>query len=197
MVDVHILALPGNTGSLVNAFGRLDCRCITAKDAETIAECERLVIPGQGRFDNAIKWIDESGWRDALLARLRADKPTLGICLGMQILFEGSDEGPGEGLGFFSGRITRLDEKFGPVPNIGWLPTQTRPIGKPRAYYYAHSYASFDVAPLYVDQIAGRKNGETFVAAIAQSKVYACQFHPEKSQKDGEAYLRGWLGIPA
>lgn len=195
---VHILQLPGNIGSLINAFARLGRVCVPIDSPADIGTVDRLVIPGQGRFDEAIRVIDEMKWRASLLARLHADKPTLGICLGMQILFESSDEGPGKGLGFFPGLITRLDSEHGPVPHIGWLSTLNR-ASKYHTYYYAHSFAFFygsAEAHSEVVQMAMRKS-EAFAASVRKGHVWGCQFHPEKSQKDGEAYLKDWLGMPA
>jgi glutamine amidotransferase len=144
-----------------------------------------------------------AGLGDALTARLREGRPYLGICLGMQVLFETSEEAEGaRGLGLFRGRVRRLapgvDEATGrarPLPHIGWntaVPTESgarSAIGdEPEHFYFAHSYA---VEPADASLVAATTEyGERFASAISAPKLLGVQFHPEKSQRAGVALLR-------
>jgi glutamine amidotransferase len=176
------------------------------RDPARIRGADRLVMPGQGAFRDCSRALAAGGLGDAVSAHLESRRPYLGICLGLQVLFGSSEEAPGcGGLGVVEGRVVRLrggvDATTGAkleVPHVGWNTVQaseTRrgllPEGPPRHFYFVHSYV---VVPADAGIVAGTtEHGERFVSAIAFDNVFACQFHPEKSARDGLALLERFL----
>lgn len=186
----------GNVRSVLRALERAGASPEHTKDPERIASAERLVVPGQGHFqDCARAFQGELG--GAVRAFLSTGRPYLGICLGMQILFESSEEAPGAlGLGVFPGVVRRFGHDMRSpngerlkVPHMGWSEvTSAHPFlpGSPWLYF-VHSY---HVVPSDASLVAATAvYGGTFCAAIARENVFACQFHPEKSQHAGAALL--------
>ncbi len=156
-------------------------------DPEVVRRADVLVVPGQGSF-GAFARAMEGGLGEALLETLRAGRPYLGICLGLQVLFESSEEAPGaRGLGVMRGRVRKLRPAAGmPLPHIGWN-SVTR-VGEPRRhFYFAHSYVAEPEDARVV--AATTEYGETFASAVADGAIAGVQFHPEKSQRDGLALL--------
>jgi glutamine amidotransferase len=162
-------------------------------------------MPGQGAFRDCSRALAQGGLGDAVRAHLESRRPYLGICLGLQVLFGSSEEAPGcGGLGVVEGRVVRLRggvDAAGAkleVPHVGWntvRASETRrgllPEGHPRHFYFVHSYV---VVPADAGIVAGTtEHGERFVSAIAFDNVFACQFHPEKSARDGLALLERFL----
>lgn len=176
------------------------------RDPARIQGADRLVMPGQGAFRDCSRALEEGGLGDAIRAHLESGRPYLGICLGLQVLFGSSEEAPGcTGLGVAQGRVVRLrggvDAATGgklEVPHVGWntvASSETRrgllPEGPPRHFYFVHSYV---VVPADPGIVAGTtEHGERFVSAIAFDNVFACQFHPEKSAREGLALLERFL----
>jgi imidazole glycerol-phosphate synthase subunit HisH len=186
------------------------------RDPARIRGADRLVMPGQGAFRDCSRALDEGGLADAVRAHIESRRPYLGICLGLQVLFGSSEEAPGcSGLGVVEGRVVRLrggvDAATGAkveVPHVGWntaeatvscaspgATTETRrgllPEGPPRHFYFVHSYV---VAPADARIVAATtEHGERFVSAVAFDNVFACQFHPEKSAREGLALLERFL----
>jgi glutamine amidotransferase len=176
------------------------------QDPARIRAADRLVMPGQGAFRDCTRALDQGGLGDAVRAHLESQRPYLGICLGLQVLFASSEEAPGcAGLGVAEGRVVRLrggvDAATGAkleVPHVGWNTVQavkTRrgllPEGPPRHFYFVHSYV---VVPADAGIVAGTtEHGERFVSAVAFDNVFACQFHPEKSAREGLALLERFL----
>jgi len=190
----------GNLRSVSRAFERAGADVQIVRDAAGVARAERLVVPGQGAFATAVEALG-GGVREALLERLDAGVPYFGICLGMQLLFEGSEESPGaSGLGRLAGQVRRFsDELRGPsgerlkVPHMGWNEVRGRhPLLEARAYFYfVHSYYC---VPEDTSLIVGEADhGGPLCAAIARGPLFACQFHPEKSHHAGAALLRRFL----
>jgi imidazole glycerol phosphate synthase glutamine amidotransferase subunit len=161
------------------------------REPEAVRSADVVVVPGQGTF-GAFARAMTGGMGEVLAERVHADRPYLGICLGLQVLFEESDEAPGErGLAVLRGRVRRLDAKGSPLPHIGWnaaAPASERSLlVKPTHFYFAHSFAA---APEDTSIIATTTDyGETFASAIAFGAVLGVQFHPEKSQHAGLALL--------
>lgn len=152
-----------------------------------------LVLPGVGAFGEAVRRIDHAGLREPIVAHVRAGKPLLGICLGMQLLFDASDESPGaEGLGIIAGRVRSLPDRV-KVPHIGWndvVPSTSNPaLVETGVYYFVHSYAAEPVP----ETIAVTEYGGPFCAAVRKGNVLGVQFHPEKSQEAGLALLKRCL----
>ncbi|MEM7448179.1 MAG: imidazole glycerol phosphate synthase subunit HisH [Myxococcota bacterium] len=191
----------GNLGSVARAFGRAGCRAMVTSDPERITNARRIVVPGQGGFrDCAVALEGDLGC--ALRRHLEQGKPFFGICLGMQMLFEESEEAPGKrGLGRLAGRVRRFsgelrDSETGKalkVPHIGWNQVRSRHSFMPEEdwYYFVHSY---HCVPDRAAQVVATTRYEGDVcAAVAEGNLFACQFHPEKSYLQGQELLRRFL----
>jgi glutamine amidotransferase len=211
LVDVGHGNLLSVERALVRAAGErdkrdtpADVRVTIARDAETIARADKVVVPGQGAFrDCAAALGDGRGIGEAIRASIARGAPYLGICLGMQVLFESSEESMGgAGLGVFAGTVKRLPDRDPSgerlkIPHVGWNTIDPRarasgilPKG-PTWFYFVHSYA---VVPRDASLVAATcEYGEPFVAAVAKDNVLAVQFHPEKSQAAGLALLARFL----
>jgi imidazole glycerol-phosphate synthase subunit HisH len=181
----------GNLGSLETAFRRLGAEVERTSDPPAIASAERLLLPGVGAAGYAMERIRALG----LLAPLRETKaPALGICLGMHLLFERSEEGPAEGLGLIGGEVRRLEPAPGiRVPHMGWsrLEVDDETIGlKTGDYvYFAHSFAAEDGT----STIARARHGRIVPAVVRHANWTAAQFHPERSGLVGRRFLAAWL----
>ena len=192
-----------NIQSVVNA---LECFTPNIRIAETgddLAGAARIVLPGVGHFDEGMKGLRERGHVAALEARvLAAGVPLLGICLGLQLLFEGSDEGVEPGLGWVSGRIKRIEGNGVKVPHMGWSEvTCPRPsrlfaeIKAPIEFYFVHSFCAPNSGEAANLASATCAYGTGFVAAFERGNIFATQFHPEKSQLAGMKLLETFLSI--
>ena len=190
----------GNLHSVQRAFERLGCSIQAVSSGCTMDACDALVLPGVGAFDPAMERLHQSSLVPSLRQWCRSDRPLLGICLGLQLLFERSDEGERDGLGLLAGHVAALPRQNGhPIPHMGWeplLPMHSSPLlhadGEPAWMYFVHSYAANAKDPACTT--AGVNFGaHTLTAAVWQGRIGACQFHPEKSGLSGEAMLRRWL----
>ncbi|GAM85663.1 hypothetical protein ANO11243_036700 [Dothideomycetidae sp. 11243] len=211
MPKVHLLDyVAGNIRSLVNAIERVGYEVEWVKTPEDVAFAEKLIIPGVGHFGHCLTQLTNAGYMEPVRAHIKAGKPFMGICVGMQALFEGSVESPGvKGLGFIPETLMRFDDSTKSVPHIGWNSATTsstagvdakqslyglRPDSK---YYYVHSYAApyrdslFEQAGWSV--ATARYGDETFVGAVAKDNVLGTQFHPEKSGAAGLRVLKAFL----
>lgn len=191
----------GNLHSVAKAFERAGATPELSTDPVVMRDAERLVMPGQGAFKECAAAL-ERGIGDAVKAYLESGRPYLGICLGMQALFDSSEEAPGaRGLGVFGGTVRRFsddlrDESGGrlKVPHIGWNQVKsTHPVFEDAEwYYFVHSYYCVPDDPSLV--VTTSEYGGDFCAAIARDNVLACQFHPEKSQHAGARLIGHFLG---
>jgi imidazole glycerol-phosphate synthase subunit HisH len=171
---------------------------------EGFADCDLLVFPGQGAFGDCMRKLNERDLVAPLRAWLAADRPFFGICVGYQLLFEGSEESPGqEGLGVFRGTVRRFPEMALKVPHMGWNSARLAApdscpwegLGADPYFYFVHSYYPVpDDASLVA---ATTDYGTNFAAAIQRGSLVATQFHPEKSQKAGMRLLGNFLGTHA
>lgn len=183
----------GNVASLMGALERAGVSARLEPDVELALRADALVLPGVGAFDAAASQL--AAHRDVIRDRLADGLPCLGICLGMQVLFEASDEGVERGLGFFAGRVTRLNADR--VPQMGWNTLDEcqdatfAAAGLDRAYF-ANSFVCRPDSSGVV--VAWSTHGrDRFPAAVRQGGVAGVQFHPEKSSAPGIAWLRAFF----
>lgn len=191
----------GNLRSVAWALERAGALVTVSGDASVLARAERLVVPGQGAFRDGTAAL-AGGIGEVLRERIAAGVPYLGLCLGMQLLFESSEEAPGSaGLGVFEGKVVRFggDLTDGEsharlkVPHMGWNEVRgAHPLLDESAwFYFVHS---FYCVPADGALVVGTADyGDNFCAAVARDNVFACQFHPEKSQDAGAALLERFL----
>jgi len=190
----------GNLTSVRKAFSTLGAAFFTPTSPAECAGAAAIVVPGVGHFD-ATSALDET-WRGTIRAAVREGTPLFGICVGMQWLFEGSDEAPGvAGLGVMKGRIARLDghaEQRLKVPHVGWNALDftrsarlLRGLDSGAQVYFTHSYA----APVTSECIAATTHANTFAAAVERDNIFGVQFHPEKSGDAGLQILRNFLEV--
>lgn len=194
----------GNLFSVEKALLYAGAAVEVTHDAEKIAAAEKLVLPGVGAFGDCMKRLEATGLIPVIRREIEGGTPLLGICVGLQILFEGSDESPGvHGLGIFSGRVRRIQAPQLKIPHMGWNSLtfgerrgeidlfQGIPAG---AYvYFVHSYHA---APEASEIITAQTTyGECVTAAVAKDNVQAVQFHPEKSGAVGSAILKNFVNL--
>ena len=184
----------GNLRSVQKAFEYLGFEAVITDDAAVVAAADRVVLPGVGAFEDAMNRLRETGLDQAFLNAAHAGKPVLGICLGMQMMFEQSEEnGLHDGLGLFPGKVTRLEDHGLKIPHMGWNTLRTRPSplfdeGDDACVYFVHSYCVAEVSDDFT--AATCDYGQTFTAAVCRGNVMATQFHPEKSGGAGLRMLR-------
>jgi imidazole glycerol-phosphate synthase subunit HisH len=182
----------GNLVSIDQALRRAGAEPWIARDAETIRRADVLVVPGVGAARPAMDRLRRFGLVEPILAWIAAGRPYLGICLGLQLLFETSDEDGAETLGVLRGRTRRLRDAP-TLPHIGWNQVElTRPhplfagIPEHADFYFVHSYAGEPEGPDTADvTLARTTHGASFVSAVARGNVLGLQFHPERSGADG------------
>jgi glutamine amidotransferase len=189
----------GNLTSVRKAFASLGAELFTPERADELATANAIVVPGVGHFA-ATKSLGPE-WIDAILARVGEGRPLLGICLGMQWLFEGSDESPDlPGLGLLNGRCYRLPANGIKIPHVGWNSldfqhqnTIVDSVDDHAQVHFTHSY----VAPVTGDTVAVTTHGEAFASVVQRGHVAGVQFHPEKSGDVGLQVLRNFLSMAA
>jgi glutamine amidotransferase len=195
----------GNVQALANIYKRLEIPCVLAKTAAELAGASHVILPGVGAFDWAMERLQASGMRETLddLVLVRR-KPVLGICVGMQMMAKGSDEGQLPGLGWFDARVKRFDEakiqSRTHLPHMGWNdvePMRTdglmQELGSGARFYFLHSYYFAPNDP--ADLLATAVYGERFACAVQRGNVYGAQFHPEKSHGWGIQLLKNFAGL--
>jgi len=188
----------GNLTSVKKALASIGAEVMVPSAPEELADAAGVIVPGVGHF-GATKAL-EGAWTEAILARVGEGRPLLGICLGMQWLYEGSDEAPEvPGLGLLSGRCYRISGDV-KVPHVGWnsLAIQQKTsivegLVPDSQVYFTHSY----VGPVNGDTIAVTDHGETFAAIVQRGHVAGVQFHPEKSGDVGLRILRNFIEMVA
>jgi glutamine amidotransferase len=194
----------GNLRSVEKALAAVGARVAISDDASTVARADKLVVPGQGAFGACAAGLDRGGgaMRQAVRSVIDAGRPFFGICIGMQLLFERSDENPEAlGLGVLPGRVRRLADHPGlKIPHMGWNATRRGPAAAagPAAavpdgsfFYFVHSYYPDPARP--EDVALSSQHGDDFPCAVGRDNVFGCQFHPEKSQAAGLALLRSFV----
>ena len=193
----------GNLRSVEKALEALGQQVIVTKDAETIRQAEKLILPGVGAFGDAMANLQRLGLVEVIRETAASGKPFLGICLGLQLLFEDSDETPGvPGLGILRGHIKRIPEQPGlKVPHMGWNNLELhhdgalfRGLPEHPYVYFVHSYYLEAEDPDIVTATA--EYGVTIHASVQRGNLFACQFHPEKSSQIGLAILKNFAELP-
>jgi imidazole glycerol-phosphate synthase subunit HisH len=187
----------GNRRSVEKALEHVGAQPALTADHATLRSADALVVPGVGAFPEAMRRLHAVGLDELIRERAQAGVPVLGLCLGMQVLFESSTEHEGaRGLGLLAGEVTALQAPK--VPHIGWnLVTFERPsalthgLGDAAAFYHVHSLACRPSEP--ADVVGRGEYGERFVSIVERGNVMGVQFHPEKSSRDGLALLRNFL----
>ena len=195
----------GNVQAIANIYNRTNFQYKIIQDPEQLKNVDKLILPGVGDFDETIKVLDSSGLRNALNEEvLDKKKPVLGICVGMQILSNDSEEGTQKGLGWINGNVKKFDilkikdKPF--IPHMGWnnvVPQINHDlfnkIDIELGFYFVHSYF---FQPLSSDNILGTTfYGEEFTSAVFNDNIFGVQFHPEKSHSNGIQLLSNFASI--
>lgn len=183
----------GNLRSVQNTLGAIGAEYELIRDASGIQRATKLILPGVGHFGQMMRALDDLQVRDALIERIRAGVPFLGICLGLQALFESSEEAPDQrGLGIYPGEVKRFHGDLR-IPHMGWnqvQPCRTNTLLASAAYlYFAHSY----YCPVVPETAAVCDYMVPYTAILEQSNVRGVQFHPEKSGPAGLSVVRNFV----
>ncbi len=192
----------GNLVSIQQALTAIGVDVTIVADGEAFGGCDAVIVPGVGAAGPAMERLDQQGLTEPLRAWLQADRPFLGICLGLQLLFESSDEDGARTLGAVAGTTVRLAEAP-TLPHIGWNQVQRRrdhPLfdGIPDGadFYFVHSYAGAPGAGANDGVVVAQTtHGRTFVSAIARGRMLGVQFHPERSGTDGLRLLGNFVDL--
>jgi glutamine amidotransferase len=195
----------GNLRSVQKAFQHVGGEAVFVRTPEEIARVDALVLPGVGAFGDCVRSLASSGMWNDVFAWAKSERPFFGICVGYQMLFESSEEAPGEkGLGIFAGEVRKFSDKHGlKIPQIGWNTVTVRQPAAPLLagisngdyVYFVHSYYA---APKDASLVALETTyGDTFASAAARGNLIATQFHPEKSQRAGLQMLKNFVELGA
>lgn len=192
----------GNIGAIGNIYEKLNIPFKIAKVPEDVKGAEKLFLPGVGAFDETMHKLDEMGFREVLDVEVLQNRiPIIGICVGMQILAEGSEEGVLPGLGYIKGRVKKLNEAqlLGKpkLPHLGWNTIEIKKdiplfqgIDQDFGFYFLHSY--YFECENTEDILAATTYGVLFASAVGRNNVYGMQFHPEKSHHNGVKLLHNF-----
>ncbi|MFI5447133.1 imidazole glycerol phosphate synthase subunit HisH [Polaromonas sp. UC242_47] len=195
----------GNIAAIANIYKQLKIPYIVTKDLNELAAAERYILPGVGAFEATMRYLNDSGMVATLNEQvLINNKKVMGICVGMQVLAESSDEGSLAGLGWIPGRVRKIDASLLPaspkLPHMGWNSIKPRSdaplfagVDVERGFYFLHSYY-FD-ATYAADVSASVEYGKEIPCAVARANVFGMQFHPEKSHANGVAIFRNFAEL--
>lgn len=184
----------GNITSLRSAILKSGGSCIVSSVISELDECDKLILPGVGAFPHAMEMLKRHSLDEFLIHRAASGSPILGICLGMQLLFERSEEyGPCDGLGILKGDVKKLPADWPTIPNVGWWNlkldkiTNDLDLSNEDTFYFVHSYFC---SPTDVElSINIEFRDEEICGMVKQDAIIGVQFHPEKSQKSGKKIL--------
>jgi imidazole glycerol-phosphate synthase subunit HisH len=196
----------GNLSSIKNMLGRIGIAATLSTDVSEIYEADKIILPGVGAFDHCMRMFNGSGLRDIVTKKVMEEKvPVLGICVGLQMLGESSEEGAEQGLGWIKGRSIRFRQNLLDqlkIPHMGW--TEVRPV-KPSSlmqgytedprFYFVHSF-HLEIKDKK-DELLTANYGYDFTAAIQRDNITGVQFHPEKSHKFGMKLLENFAKYPS
>lgn len=195
----------GNIQAIANIYNRLNVPFQVLKQPDSLKKADHLILPGVGAFDATMRELDDSGLREALdVEVLIKKKPVLGVCVGMQILAESSEEGGLPGLGWIAGKVRKFDvaklieKPF--LPHMGWNTVEPKTehfifndIDHELGFYFVHSYY---FEPSKEENILGTSfYGESFAAAVVDNQIFGMQFHPEKSHSNGVQLLSNFAKL--
>jgi len=188
----------GNVGSVLKAVEYLGFQSASASEPAQIERADKIILPGQGHFGSMLTALGDRGLLEPLRKKIEGGTPYLGICLGLQALYEKSEEAPDiTGLGLLKGTVLKF-KSLDKVPQIGWNQLQLRRGSRLFHFvqdgsftYYCHSF----YGPVVPEAVAVTEYGETYAAGIEKGNVYAVQFHPEKSGEVGLRVLRNFLEL--
>jgi len=194
----------GNLASVKNMLKKAGYESVLAADPSTIEAASKIILPGIGAFDHCMKQFNDSGLREAVTRKVLEDKtPLLGICVGLQMLMENSEEGVEPGLGWIAGKTVKFKkEKIGDlkIPHMGWTNVRlekksalTENLGDQPRFYFVHSY--YVQPENKSDELLSANYGYDFTAAISRDNIYGAQFHPEKSHKYGMKILENFAKL--
>lgn len=192
----------GNLFSVEKAFVKLGADVTVTSDEKIIAAADKIVLPGVGAFGDCMKNLNASGLIPAIFKAIEVQKPLLGICVGLQVLFEGSEESPeAKGLGIFKGQVKKIQAPGLKIPHMGWnslnvLPQKEamglfRGLQESSYVYFVHSFQAVPEDKSIIT--AATEYGEPITAAVAKGQVFATQFHPEKSGDVGLHILKNFI----
>ena len=192
----------GNVDSFINSFKFLGISAISVGNKDELKRINRLILPGVGSFDSAIKKFNESGLRDDIEDLIfNNNLPIMGVCIGMQIMAKRSSEGILSGLGWIDGEVKIIDQKKKLIlPHMGWNEIKIKDENskllsnlQSKRFYFLHSYHF--VTNQNSSKIAYVNYGEDILAAISKDNIYGCQFHPEKSHSAGLNVLKNFATL--
>lgn len=195
----------GNIAAIANIFKKIKVPYVITSDLAELAAADRYILPGVGAFDATMRYLNESGMVSTLSEQVLVNnKKILGICVGMQVLAESSEEGLLAGLGWIRGRVRQVDASFIPecpkLPHMGWnsvVPNDDAPlfagVDSQQGFYFLHSYY-FDATDA-ADVTATVHYGKELPCAVAHGNVFGMQFHPEKSHANGVAVFRNFAAL--
>ena len=192
----------GNVDSFINSFKFLGISAISVGNKDELKRINRLILPGVGSFDSAIKKFNESGLRDDIEDLIfNNNLPIMGVCIGMQIMAKRSSEGILSGLGWIDGEVKIIDQKKKLIlPHMGWNEIKIKDENskllsnlQSKRFYFLHSYHF--VTNQNSSKIAYVNYGEDILAAISKDNIYGCQFHPEKSHSAGLNVLKNFASL--
>jgi imidazole glycerol-phosphate synthase subunit HisH len=193
----------GNRRNVQKAFERVGVEATISADHDVLRAADGLVVPGVGAFAAGMAGLRERGLDELVVERAGEGTPVVGLCVGMQLLFDSSTELGGDtGMGLLAGPVQRLDAPGMKIPHIGWNVvsfTRTSPLteglGESAAFYHVHSFAP---RPADAGDVLGRSTyGAEFASVVGRGNVFGVQFHPEKSGPDGLALLRNFVRLAA
>lgn len=192
----------GNLKSVEKALQYLGEECIVTRDKEKLLKADKIILPGVGAFGDAMEKLHKFGLVDVIHKLVKENKPFLGICLGLQLMFESSEEGPGvKGLGLLPGKIVKFSEKEGfKIPHMGWNSIDVKEgsrlfkgVSNNSYVYFVHSY--YLQAENENDVVATTEYITHVHASVEHDNIFACQFHPEKSGDVGLRILKNFCEL--
>ncbi len=194
----------GNLGSVKNMLKKAGFDSVLASDISAVEKAEKIILPGIGAFDHCMQKFNASGLRPAVTEKVMQDKvPLLGICVGLQMLMENSEEGAEPGLGWIAGKTIKFKkDDLGDlkIPHMGWKDVKrsktsalTNDLGEQPRFYFVHSYHVLPDNP--EDELLRANYGSDFTAAVNRDNIFGVQFHPEKSHKYGMKILENFARL--